>query len=753
MAANVIGHATLNVVPSTKGFGKALNGDLGPVGDSGGKTLGGRVGSVFKGVVGPLMAAAGAVGMGMFVSSAIKSAGALEQSIGAINSVFKSGAGGMLAWSDQAALSVGLTRNEFNELGTLIGSQLKNAGTAMEELGPKTNELIGLGADLASMFGGTSKEAVEAISSALKGERDPIERYGVSLKQTAIDAKAAELGFQKVGGALSAEANAAATLALIMEQTTDAHGNFARESGTYEGVMQRLSASWGNVVSTVGTGFLPIATAAGSVLLGLMPSVQGLADRFANLAPVIQGVIEILRTGDFRGDLFASMGIQEDSGIVDFLLDVREAIAAIFSGDWGTAGGIFAELIGEAATMRDGLIAMVAEALPNILNAIVGMAPAILTAAVGSFTSLVTGLLTVIPSLLTAILGMLPSILTTLLSLVPMLLAAGLQLFTGLVQAVITVIPQIVTALVTMLPTLAASLVAMLPSIVAAGLELFMGLVQAVLELAPVLITAVLTLLPAILTTLLGMLPSIITSAIELFLGIVTGILQALPQIVVAIVSMLPSFLSAIIQMLPQLITAAITLFLGIVQGIARATPQIIRALLELIPQLVTALVGAAPQLLEAGKQAIQGFIDGIASMARTVFDAAVNVVKGAIDGVKSFLGIHSPSRLMRGFGRFSGQGLALGLGDEADNVERSALALAETASNALSGINVGELDGGVIGVTADAAEAVRRHGSNFTTVYNDHSTSQEDKQDKLRRAHVNLERTVGASGGSTWRK
>ena len=198
MAANVIGHATLNVVPSTKGFGSALNGDLGPVGDSGGKTLGGKVGGAFKGVVGPLLAAAGAVGMGMFVSSAVKAAGGLEQSIGAINSVFKSGAGGMLEWSSGAATAVGLTRNEFNELGTLIGSQLKNAGVAMSDLGPKTNELIGLGADLSSMFGGTSREAVEALSSALKGERDPIEKYGVSLKQASSDSKAAELGNEKV---------------------------------------------------------------------------------------------------------------------------------------------------------------------------------------------------------------------------------------------------------------------------------------------------------------------------------------------------------------------------------------------------------------------------------------------------------------------------------------------------------------------------------------------------------------------------
>ncbi|XSS46005.1 hypothetical protein ACQBAU_16340 [Propionibacteriaceae bacterium Y2011] len=123
-----------------------------------------------------------------------------------------------------------MTKNEFNELGAVIGAQLKNGGTAMDELGPKTNDLITLGADLSSMFGGTTREAVEALSSALKGERDPIERYGVSLNQAKIDAEAAALGFKKVGGQLSTEAQQAATVSLIMKQTADAQGNFNKEA-------------------------------------------------------------------------------------------------------------------------------------------------------------------------------------------------------------------------------------------------------------------------------------------------------------------------------------------------------------------------------------------------------------------------------------------------------------------------------------------------------------------------------------------
>jgi hypothetical protein len=50
---------------------------------------------------------------------------------------------------------------------------------------------------MAAVFGGTAADAVDALSSALKGEMDPIERYGVTLNQAAIDAQKAADGNAK----------------------------------------------------------------------------------------------------------------------------------------------------------------------------------------------------------------------------------------------------------------------------------------------------------------------------------------------------------------------------------------------------------------------------------------------------------------------------------------------------------------------------------------------------------------------------
>jgi phage-related protein len=744
--------------------------------DKGGRDLGRHSAASIIRFAGPLAVAgiiAGAVaGTAALIAPTIKEAGALEQSVGAIQSVFKESAGEMLEWSKGAATSVGLTQNAYNELGTLIGAQLKNAGTAMDELGPQTNNLIGLGADLASMFGGTTKEAVEAISSALKGERDPIERYGVSLNQARIDAKAAELGFQKVGGTLSQQANAAATLALLMEQTTDAHGNFAKEATTYEGVMQRLGASWGNVTATVGKGFLPVATAAGSILLESMPAVQGLADRFAALAPAIQGVVEIIRTGDFRSDLFASMGIEEDSRVIGFLFDVRNGVLDLFSamaaGSPDGVAEVFTGLaegvsgwISEAFTplilptivdafttgmawwmnvyapivlaIEVGVANAVLSIVPDlsvavwhlvfqIAEAILRMLPTTLTAATTLFLGLVQAVAVALPQVVSALVNALPTIARGLIGMLPGLLTAALSLFSALLTALTTIQPLMLKALIGVLPAIADTLLALQPAVLGAAINLFLGLVAAWLMVLPKLIVSLLEALPQIVATLLGMLPGLVTTAIDLFFGLVTGLLQMLPDLLTAIVGMLPTLVSTIMSLLPLLIETAVQLFSALITGLLQNLGPLVNTILtQVIPALIGALIGAVPQLLEAGVNLIGGLVQGLWRAASSVGEALLSIIGGAVDGFLGFLGIHSPSRLFRGFGVNIGEGLVGGIAGMASELH----AEGESQLKELAGASP-DVGGGVAGAYREkrAAEAAldgaaqRRRGHGAIVVH-----------------------------------
>lgn len=240
--------------------------------------------------------AAGVVGFGATAAfaigkQAVGAASNLQQSMGAVDDVFKSSAKQVHAYAQKAADAVGLSRNQYNEMATLIGTQLKNGGTAANQLADQANKVIKIGADLSAQFGGNTKDAVDALSAALKGERDPIEKYGISLTQNAIDAEAAALGYKKVNGQLTTQATQAATLSLIQKQSADSTGKFARETDTLAHKQQVLSAKWEDAKAKLGNVLLPIVTkVTGFIADHIVPLIGKLPGLLAGLGRVIGGV-------------------------------------------------------------------------------------------------------------------------------------------------------------------------------------------------------------------------------------------------------------------------------------------------------------------------------------------------------------------------------------------------------------------------------------------------------------------------------
>jgi len=72
------------------------------------------------------------------------------------------------------------------------------------------------------------------------------------------------------------------------------------------------------------------------------------------------------------------------------------------------------------------------------------------------------------------------------------------------------------------------------------------------------------------------------------------------------------------------------------------------------------------------GMNILQGLANGITGAASFVVDAVSNAVKGAIKSAKSALGIASPSKVFAEIGVFTGEGMAMGLDDSAEQVQSS---------------------------------------------------------------------------------
>ena len=304
-------------------------------------TLQQKTSSAVSGIASAIGSSAIVAKIGEIGKAAIDAAANLEQSIGGVDTVFKQNASQVHQWAQSAAQDLGLSQNSYNELATVIGSQLKNAGMSMDDTASKTNELITLGADLSSMFGGTTTQAVEALSSALKGEMDPIEAYGVSLNDATLQAQAASMGIEDLYKAGDRNAKMQAILAAITAQTADATGNFAREADTAQGQQQRLNAMWENAQASLGQALLPVVTQVTQKLTEMVSWVQQNASWLTPLATVL-GVVAAAIIG------------------VNAAMSAYAAVAAIVAVAQGAVNVAFLPVIAIIAAIAVAVIALAA---------------------------------------------------------------------------------------------------------------------------------------------------------------------------------------------------------------------------------------------------------------------------------------------------------------------------------------------------------------------------------------------------------
>lgn len=290
---------TLTIAGDAKDAQKALR-DVGNEAENmNGKVSG--VGSTWQNVKGKVLGASTVIvgGAGLVGKELIGLAADAEQSLGAVDTVFKGSADQIKAWSNSAATDLGLSANQYRELATVVGSQFKALGVPMDQLAGQTNDLITLGADLAATYGGTTTDAVEALSSAFRGEFDPIEKFGVSIKQSDINARLAAKGLDHLTGSARKNAEQQAALELITEQTSDVQGQFGRESGTAANQQQVLAAQIENLKVALGEHLLPIFTKVMEFINGtVIPWLQRNKDTVAQLGIAITGLAGFVLTAN-----------------------------------------------------------------------------------------------------------------------------------------------------------------------------------------------------------------------------------------------------------------------------------------------------------------------------------------------------------------------------------------------------------------------------------------------------------------------
>jgi hypothetical protein len=198
----------------------------------------------------------------------------------------------------------GLSAADSARYSALLGTQLTGLGLAETDAIDKTKQLQLLGADLAATFGGTTADAVAAFGSVLKGEYNPIERYGVAIRKSDITARVAAKGLGKLTGETLKSAEAQAALELIFEKTTAAQGQAMREYDMLPAQLQRVAASYENIQASLGMALLPVVEEfTGYILSDILPGIQAWVE--ANKVELSQS---LATASEFAKDLLKVAG-------------------------------------------------------------------------------------------------------------------------------------------------------------------------------------------------------------------------------------------------------------------------------------------------------------------------------------------------------------------------------------------------------------------------------------------------------------
>lgn len=265
-----------------------------------------------------------------FAVKGVKAAIDLGESINAVEKTFGDAAGKILEFGKTAETQAGLSKAAFNKAVTPIGAMLINMGQSEDKAAEGAIDLGKRAADLASVFNTDLDTALTAIQAGLRGEADPLEKFGVGLKQSAVNAYAVEQGLVSASGEMDKSAEAQARLGLFFQQTDRFAGDFVDTSDQAANKQRVLEARMENMSATIGEKLLPVwekVLDLGEWVIDQGPKIGKAIDIARQAWDGLFEIVRLLITGDFKGGIF---GMAEDSTFVLWLFRIRDAFMTLW---------------------------------------------------------------------------------------------------------------------------------------------------------------------------------------------------------------------------------------------------------------------------------------------------------------------------------------------------------------------------------------------------------------------------------------
>lgn len=570
-------------------------------------------------------------------------------------------------------------------------------GATVTWLVQKFGEIKVAGADafssISDWVSGAFTGTISAISSFFSGLN---EKFGVVSK--VVDY--VKNSFATIGNAIATVSPLIARLALGFLGVTGPIGWIIAAAISLGATLYKLSKTNESVRAAFESVWNGIKTVFESVMSALQPVMGAFAQAFADLAP------QFAETGRVIGESLATLGpafaqlgpafaglFAALFPLIPTLMDVGKAIVGIYA-------NVLPQLLSVAVQVFQGIFTVISTVLPVIINLISTIIPIVLKIVTTVLPLLAQIFGIVFQTIVSVIVAVMPIIIGLINAIIPVIMqivSIVLPLLLSIVQAVFPVIMSIIQAVIPVIVAIINVAAGIITNVLVPAISFILKIVQAVFPVIVALITSALNIVMGVIKVVTGIIKGDWSAVWEGIKTIFKAVWEAIKVVVIGAVNVVKTIISGAWELIKG-ITSTVwngikSLFSSILSGIVSVVTSSFNALKSIISSVSNSIKGVIQtgwdaavnflksiDLFQIGKNILQGLINGIKSMAGAIGSAVKGVAEAIPSKIKSFLGIHSPSRVLMELGEFTGEGFANGIKSMISNVKDVTSDLANAA-------------------------------------------------------------------------
>ena len=444
--------AYVQIVPSADGIQGSISRIMGGEASSAGESAGTLLGTKLVGTLKKVIAAAG---IGKMISDSLNLGGALQQSIGGIETLFGAGGRSIEEYAKSVGKSVDAVKDEYASLMQSQQTVFDNAAQAYRTVGLSANEYMEQ----------TTSFAASLLSSVSKDTNAAAQLANMAMVDMADNAN-------KMG--------------TDMASIQNAYQGFAKQNYT---MLDNLKLGYGGTQAEM------------QRLLTDAEKLSGVHYELGNLADMYSAIHIIQTDLDITGTT-----AKEAATTLTGSFAAMKAAAQNVLGDWSTGADLTAPMQALADTARTflqgNLLPMIGNVLAGIPQLVYGLVPEVLQTGTELVSSLAAGFAQGIPAFLSTALPQLLSFTEELRANAGQFVDAGLNCITQLLNGLIAGLPQLISYVPDIIINIAGIINDNMPKILAQGVSIIVQLIAGIIQAVPSLLANWKKILQAVLSVI-----------------------------------------------------------------------------------------------------------------------------------------------------------------------------------------------------------------------------------------------------------